>query len=402
MRHFRVTSGEFATSCCHTAPVSLPPVERELQRLSLRYALAGRAVVASGCGCLGLLLLSGERLAAAFGAVALLVLWYLAYGLRVFRSGSERPGSAWLAGDVGLTCLVLISQPWTVPADGQSDGTGWMLALASMAVVSYQWQTGPVAGAGLGLLVAAAYTVGVQSSVAGDNEFWVLPVIWLLVESGLSRVLYNAVRAGARRADSYLVEGERKRSVAEVGRARRSDEREHLATLHDTAAATLLMVGLGTVEGRQTWLADQARRDLGVLDPEGRTERSGPVVDLAAMLTESTAGSEVALRHAPLPATLVPHAPAVAICDSVHEALTNVARHAGVSEAHLALRSDGRLVTVRISDSGRGFDLDRVPAHRRGISESISARMRRAGGTGRVVSAPGQGTVVLLEWAADV
>ncbi|GAB3247996.1 hypothetical protein GCM10027456_19790 [Kineosporia babensis] len=358
-------------------------------------------MVASGCGCLGLLLLSGERLAAAVVAVAALVIWNIVYALRVFRRPQQRPGQLWLSGDVALTCAVLLSQPWTVPQDGQSDGTGWMLALASMAVVTYQWQSTPRGGAVLAGLVALAHTVGVESSVAGDNELWLLPVIWLLVEAALSRGLYNAVRAGARRADSYLVDGERKRSVAEVSRAQRSDEREHLATLHDTAAATLLMVGQGTVEGRQTWLADQARRDLRVLDPDGRTARTGPVIDLAALLAESTADAEVQVHRTPLQTVLVPPGPATAICDSVHEALANVARHAGVPEAQLSLQHDGRRVQVWITDAGRGFDPQQIPAQRRGISESISARMRRAGGRGEVVSAPGQGTTVHLEWAAD-
>jgi two-component system sensor histidine kinase UhpB len=37
------------------------------------------------------------------------------------------------------------------------------------------------------------------------------------------------------------------------------------------------------------------------------------------------------------------------------EALTNVARHAGTNEARLTLRSDGKLVTLKVSDRGRGI-----------------------------------------------
>nr|WP_269810347.1 ATP-binding protein [Kineosporia rhizophila] len=91
--------------------------------------------------------------------------------------------------------------------------------------------------------------------------------------------------------------------------------------------------------------------------------------------------------------------PAIAIRDSVREALANVARHASVSEADLSVQHDhGRLV-VEIRDRGRGFDPSQVPLHRRGIAESIVSRMHRAGGTGSVTSAPGRGTVVRLEWA---
>nr|WP_269329396.1 ATP-binding protein [Kineosporia babensis] len=96
---------------------------------------------------------------------------------------------------------------------------------------------------------------------------------------------------------------------------------------------------------------------------------------------------------------MLPSTPAIAIRDSVREALTNVARHASVSEADLSVQHDrGRLV-VEIRDQGRGFDPAEVPSHRRGISESIVSRMSRAGGLGTVSSSPGRGTVVRLEWA---
>ncbi len=68
-------------------------------------------------------------------------------------------------------------------------------------------------------------------------------------------------------------------------------------------------------------------------------------------------------------------------------------------EAALSVQEDGDRLVVEVSDQGKGFDPGKVPLHRRGISESINARMVRAGGTGHVRSTPGQGTVVHLEWA---
>jgi two-component system sensor histidine kinase UhpB len=37
------------------------------------------------------------------------------------------------------------------------------------------------------------------------------------------------------------------------------------------------------------------------------------------------------------------------------EALTNVARHAGTEQAELSLKSDGRVVTLRVRDRGLGI-----------------------------------------------
>jgi signal transduction histidine kinase len=53
-------------------------------------------------------------------------------------------------------------------------------------------------------------------------------------------------------------------------------------------------------------------------------------------------------------------------------------------------------VTLFVRDRGQGFDAAEVPADRRGIAESIRARMARAGGTATVRSTPGSGTEVEL------
>ena len=48
----------------------------------------------------------------------------------------------------------------------------------------------------------------------------------------------------------------------------------------------------------------------------------------------------------------------------VQEALTNVARHAGVREVTVQLWSEGRRLFVQIQDRGRGFDLAEAMASR--------------------------------------
>ena len=53
-------------------------------------------------------------------------------------------------------------------------------------------------------------------------------------------------------------------------------------------------------------------------------------------------------------------------------------------------------VSVFVRDRGRGFDPEVVDADRRGIAESIRARMARHGGTAVIRSTPGQGTEVEL------
>jgi signal transduction histidine kinase len=51
---------------------------------------------------------------------------------------------------------------------------------------------------------------------------------------------------------------------------------------------------------------------------------------------------------------------------------------------------------VFVRDRGPGFDISAVPADRRGVRESIVARMERHGGRAVVSSSPGGGTEVEL------
>jgi two-component system, NarL family, sensor histidine kinase UhpB len=76
------------------------------------------------------------------------------------------------------------------------------------------------------------------------------------------------------------------------------------------------------------------------------------------------------------------------------EALTNVLRHAECREARLELRRVNGAVQLEVSDSGRGFELDRVPesAGIRGMRE----RAVLVGASLDVASRPGLGTTVRL------
>lgn len=77
----------------------------------------------------------------------------------------------------------------------------------------------------------------------------------------------------------------------------------------------------------------------------------------------------------------------------VQESLSNVARHAQARCVHVEVRRrDGRAV-VRVGDDGRGID----PQSPRGLGlAGMRERALLAGGTLRVISAPGEGTTVEL------
>ena len=84
------------------------------------------------------------------------------------------------------------------------------------------------------------------------------------------------------------------------------------------------------------------------------------------------------------------------------EALQNALRHAGASHVELRLgRADGRLA-LEVRDNGVGFRPDdpELRSRRLGLT-SMEERAGRIGGRLEIHSAPGQGTDIKLEVAAD-
>jgi signal transduction histidine kinase len=81
---------------------------------------------------------------------------------------------------------------------------------------------------------------------------------------------------------------------------------------------------------------------------------------------------------------------------AAREAMTNAAKFSGADEISVYEETTDVTVSVFVRDRGVGFDRSAVPADRRGLSESIEARMQRAGGTAAVTAVPGEGVEVEL------
>jgi signal transduction histidine kinase len=83
----------------------------------------------------------------------------------------------------------------------------------------------------------------------------------------------------------------------------------------------------------------------------------------------------------------------------VQEALTNVARHAGVQEAEVTLWSTAERLGVQVADNGSGFDprVTLTAPNSLGLV-GIQERVRVLGGAFTVDSAPGAGARVTAEW----
>jgi signal transduction histidine kinase len=81
---------------------------------------------------------------------------------------------------------------------------------------------------------------------------------------------------------------------------------------------------------------------------------------------------------------------------AAREALVNAAKHAPEAPISLFVEIEERRVAAYVRDRGPGFDLDEIPEDRRGLRDSIFARMVRHGGHAAVRTAPGGGCEVQL------
>jgi hypothetical protein len=293
--------------------------------------------------------------------------------------------------DWTVAVTICLTARSTTSVDQMANGVSWVVVVAAIICLSLQLYTTTAVGITLAAGIAGAFVLGGWLA-APDATVELLPQAFLfLAQTSLCRWLYRMLQRGAHVADELELRMAAQRQAAAVEAAQRADKREYLAALHDTAASTLLMVGMG-LAGREPWIQRQAAADLHVIRGGGWFDTDHEV-DLVPVLTGLCGDARFSGPRGPV---LVPTRQAGAIQGAVTEALGNVRRHAGdvVAEVTLSV-DDGIIVTVK--DEGVGFDPSSIPVLHRGIQDSIMARMAVAGGHADVRSAPGHGTTVVLK-----
>lgn len=191
-------------------------------------------------------------------------------------------------------------------------------------------------------------------------------------------------------------------------------ERQRLAReLHDSVSQALYGIALGTRTARQ-WLErqdeSQAAAALDYVQPlteAALTEMRALIFELRpeslareglaaalerqAEVLQSRHQIEVAIELCPEPDARLPVKEA--LYRVAQEALNNVVRHAGASQVRLQMQCAPDRLGLQIRDNGRGFDVTRdYPGHL-GL-QSMRERVENLGGTFRLESAPGEGTLI--------
>ncbi len=213
--------------------------------------------------------------------------------------------------------------------------------------------------------------------------------------------------------------------IASIGRAHRAERqaseleaqrRQSARLLHDTVLATLTLLAHSGVGVKPQALREQAGDDARLL----RQLRLGTAPAPAAEATETgtvpvlnpdetvlgTTLESVKQRFGRMGLTVSWHGTGQVLLPShaldafllaLAECLENVRRHSGVTEAHVTITDDDKMVRALVTDAGVGFDIADVDEAKLGFAESVVGRLREVGGNARLFSAPGSGTTVALE-----
>ena len=194
----------------------------------------------------------------------------------------------------------------------------------------------------------------------------------------------------------------RLRTDASRARARRRADN----FIHDRILSVLKTVpatSAGAAQLRAGAREALADLDTAAAEPDESSARSSELLAALTRRLRAIGGDDVVISDSITKDLNLPQETAQALIDAAAEALRNSLTHAagpdrGPIARTAALRSDADGITITVSDDGRGFDPERAPISRHGVSGSIIARMRDAQGQARIDSSPGAGTTVTLSW----
>ena len=339
---------------------------------------------------------------------------FVLLGIAQFRMGISR-SPLWLgiALAAGLAIVVAVGTVGDRPSQAGFTALVELAAASLAAVALVLTSSGPrVAALIVAFLVIGAalllLTSDLQAPLRTAGIYvlgWVLPtLIAIWISAGVPQVAKRIASIGrAHRAE---------RQASELEAQRRQGAR----LLHDTVLATLTLLAHSGVGVTPEALRQQAGDDAKLLrqlrlgtnpTPSGTavgTKTSPiPVVDEPVLGTtlESVKqrfgrmGLQVSWHGTGQ--VLLPSEILDAFLLALAECLENVRRHSGVTEAHVTITEDSKMVRAMVTDAGVGFDISDIDEAKLGFTESVVARLRDVGGNARLFSAPGSGTTVVLE-----
>ena len=336
---------------------------------------------------------------------------YLVMSFAFYRVGVSRH-IAWvllaIASGTGILLVVIVfnrDAPTSAAASAITQLSGFGIAAAGIVLSTSLRRIVLLAitVAGLGLLVVLA-TEPWRSTLHTAGLFavgWAITIllgIW--VGAGVPQAARRIASIGrAHRAERHASEMEAQR-------------RQSARLLHDTVLATLTLLahsGVGVApDAMRQQAADDAKllRQLRLGASPAPQSSGGYKLEPVEETVLGTTLESVKQRFGRMGLEVSWHGTGQVLLPSdvldafllaLAECLENVRRHSGVTEAHVTIVDDEKMVRAMITDAGVGFTLDDVDSARLGFKESVVGRLKEVGGHARLFSSPGAGTTVVLE-----
>ena len=357
-------------------------------------------------------------LAGGFGTAAYVAAWLLVPAAGQQRSiGSKAmtdpPGVALAAGLGSLLVVVLLI--------ASALGAGWLGSLAWPLLISAAglvliWRNAP-ADEQATMRRLAEPLLGLAEGNRRSGTAVRVAVATMLLAVGLFILLSGPVSRAALRplggvalvmAAIVVVLGpwwlRIARDLVSERQARvRAEERADLATrVHDSVLQTLALIQRRASEPQQViQLARAQERELrswlfggrapGSMDERGLTLAAGiRLIQQEVEAQHGVAVEAVTVGDCDLDDDLG------ALLAAAREATVNAVKWSGAEVVSIFAEVEPARVSVFVRDRGRGFDPAAVPGDRKGLAESVHARMARRGGSSAVRSVQGEGTEVSL------
>ena len=289
---------------------------------------------------------------------------------------------------------------------GQKTGTLWVAVFAVFVavcmIIYYQQYEGSWEGVGYGLVyVAAAIMISVFST--------------LTLRATAARAETQALNAELQAANQKLQEYAR-----QVEQLAAAEERSRLARdLHDSVSQTIFSLTLTAQAARILMERDPARVPAQLdhlqalaknalaemrsliehLRPDSLTQ-NGLAAGLHQHVLERKLRDGLDVQLVIHGESRLPAALEEGLFRVVQEALNNVVKHAGVTEAAVTLRLDRNPIELCIADRGAGFDPQARPPETGHLGlAGMAERVAALGGRLEIESAPGSGTRI---WVKDL
>ena len=354
------------------------------------------------------------------GAAAYVLAWLLipaegADANIAARALTDRRGIALVAGLASLLVLVLV-----IASALRASWVGslaWPLVI-SVAGLTLIWRNAPpdeqavlrrLADPLLGLAEGGGGSrrrIAARVAVAAVALVWGLS--WLLTGHQVAGALREiagvilVVAAIAILLGPWWVRIARDLMVERQARIRAEERADMAARVHDSVLQTLALIQRRADHPQQViQLARAQERELRAWLFDGQAPGSLDGQDMTLAAGIRLIQQDVEAQHeVPVEAVTVGDCELDddlrALLSAAREATVNAVKWSGAPVVSIFAEVEPSGVTLFVRDRGRGFDPAAVPPDRKGLAESIRARMARRGGTAAVRTAPGEGTEVSL------